>query len=580
MRMLLLSLLLAALPLLSAAAEGDDIREAHREAAQAYYDSYGEGMYLRGSVVQNDSPGEFEAWFLGEKWIVHQQFGSLEYYNLTSPEGVWDASNYTLPYELTPEDNPAVAVISLLADGTYLEEPHWSAFNYVGEEAGGYVFSFEPEGMIPVRVVLYADEEEPQYLQVMSTEMKLAPHDPDCYTHRNYYYYSVDEEGNFLLDRETGHDIDNDGETASFIEFVTEEVEFIDEFPELDFNFKRLPPGSKSLNLKQKVAIPVGIDRGYFMVPLTFEGSDETFRFIFDTGASTTLLTPEAADAAGLVYDLTVPTHGHGSKVDFKVGMLKTASIGEAGSEDVAPLEGFVATRIPEDNTDLLGLLEMYGAAGILGNSLLHQYVVTFDHPNAQIIVHPPQLFNPLADVHEQSIVFQLDVEDLLYTDALLNGEIAGEVVIDTGMQDDLALLRETVDYHGIELEKLDQTESMVVGGRQSFDRVLVPSFQMGPFELTDQLASLTNDDRGTLSARGLLGFVGVSMFYDTRVTLDLFGQNMFVEPPQGAMPLPEDGTAPEEDGEGGAAEDGGEADSGYDAEGEEDGSELPVDIG
>jgi hypothetical protein len=538
MNRLLIILALVLAPFAAHAVDGEALKAAHREAAQKYLDSYEKGLHMAGTVQQNDSTGTFSAYYLNDRWFVQQAFGDLEYYNLTSPDGMWDGSNYTLPYELTAKDNPAVAVVSLLADGTYLEEPYWSAFNYVGEEAGGYVFTFAPEGMIPVKVVLFADEDDPEYLQIMSTELKLAPNDPDCYTHRTYYYYKVDDQGRFLLERETGRDIDSQGQTENFIEFDTETVEAISALPDLGYNFRRIPPGGVSLNQTAPATIPVDVTNQYFVIPVTFAGSDKTWHFILDTGASTTLMTPAAAETAGMTYSLTVPTHGHGSKVDFKVGLCKTATLGEAGSAAQMPLAGFVATRIPDDKQDLLKLLAMYGVDGIMGNSPLHQYVITFDHPNSQIIVYPPQLFNPGQDVHPQSVVFELDTEDLIYTKALLNHDIEGDVVIDTGMQDDLSLLEETVNAHGLKLEKVSEKDATVVGGTRTFNQVMVPSFAIGPFELTNQIASLTNDDRGTMAARGLLGFIGVTMFFDTRVTLDLFGERMYVEPPAGAESL------------------------------------------
>ena len=106
-----------------------------------------------------------------------------------------------------------------------------------------------------------------------------------------------------------------------------------------------------------------------------------------------------------------------------------------------------------------------------------------------------------------------------------------GEVVIDTGLQLDLALLSETLEYNGIELEKKFSSESTVVGGVRSFDFVNVPSFDIGPLHLENKIASMSSDDRGTMSGRFLLGYVGVFFFGDQRVTLDLFNQKMYIEP-------------------------------------------------
>jgi predicted aspartyl protease len=431
---------------------------------------------------------------------------------------------------------------------------------FEGEDAGGYNFRFEPPGMPSVDLVLYSDPEEQQYLQIMSSEIALAETDPTSIRHRSFYYYEFDDNGRILTSRETGREIDNEGETVNFMDFIVTGHTLIGERPaELAVDTSRKPIGTASETLPEPVAIPVDVDNGYFLVPMNFAGSDETFLFLFDTGATAGLFSPAAAEAAGLTSDLAVTGHGHGSRSNFELGLCTTASIGEAGAADQAPLAGFPATRISEENTAVLDALEWYGAAGILGISPLYQYVVGFDHMNKQIICYPPSLFDKDANLDKPNLELWLDVEDLVYAQGRLSDQIEGEVIIDTGLQQDLAILRETAEANGLNLEKIDERNSTVLGGVRSFDYVKVPSFELGPLRMENKVASLTDDDRGSLSARGLLGFVGITMFFGVRVTIDLFDQRMYIEDPlgsglfEGLLPgedAPVDEAAPEE-GEG-----------------------------
>jgi hypothetical protein len=536
--------LLAALllPAFATAAEGDEIKAEHRTAAQAYLDAQEPGVTMRGAIQRNATTGSFVAYHYDEAWLVRQEFGPIVWLGYTGPEGSWSGSNYGLPYEVTPEDSPANAALELLTSGEYMDDKYWEYFNYVDEDAGGYNFTFTPPDLPPVAVVLYSDPQDPEYLQVMSLSLKLAPHDDNCITYRTYYHYQTDDQGRLLTEKETGRELDPKGETANFVEYKVDETEWPSERPaEMTFDFQRQPFSKSAAALTEPVTIPTSTDNGYFMVPMTFAGSNETFWFIWDTGASSSLFSPAAAEAAGVEPVIELPTYGHGSSANFSLGMCSTAALGKVGGEQ-APLDGFVTTLVPEDN-DLIKIFASYGASGLLGVAPLHQYVATFDQPDGTITLTPPQLFDGDQLITPHTYVMDLDVEDLIYSPAVVNDTLDGEVVIDSGLAvpQDLALLRETMEWNKVEMTKVGQNNSTVVGGSQNFDLVTIPSFELvashipenhGPLRMSNTVATLSEDDHGSLSGRGLLGFVGMTMFIDVKVTLDLFGQKMYYEVP------------------------------------------------
>lgn len=577
------SVLLALTPAM--AEEAGEIKAAHRAAALSYFDAIHAGIMLEGTVLRNDSPGRFKACYFDKAWLVKQTFGEMVWYGYTGPESSWSGSNYSLPYIVEPEDNPANASLELLTSGKYLDDPYWEHFHYKGEDAGGYNFQFSPTNLPTVDIVLYSDPSEPFYLQIMSMEVAMAEDDGECVSYRGFTYYKQDEEGRVLTSRETGRELDANNETINFVEFIVEDISWPNTQPaDMGFEFSRQPFSKPAATVKAPIDIYTNTEKAYFLVPVNFSGVDETFWFILDTGASSSLFAPSAADAAGLVPSLTLPTHGHGSRAEFAVGLCTTASIGEAGDEAQVPLDGFTATAIPEDS-EVLMALEFYQAAGILGVAPLHQYVTTFDYAGETVTFIPPHLFDVNSVMTPHTYVIDLDVEDLIYCPAVVGDKHAGEVVIDSGLQEDLALLRETLDYYKVDLDVIDERNNTVVGGIQSFDYVVAPSFELTvaeipedhrPLRMEGAMASLTSDDYGTMSARKLLGFVGMTLFFDVKVTIDLFNQKLYYEVPED-MVLSEDALAAQLTS--GSDEEGDDVETDEDSE-QDQHTKLPVDIG
>jgi ribosomal protein L12E/L44/L45/RPP1/RPP2 len=530
--LLLLPLLLAAAP--ARPTSGDAVRQQHKAAAQKYFDSLARGVKLTGTISENGSPGRFTAIYAGGEWVVRQEFGDLVGMNYDGPRGQWSGSNYSLPYENDAAGNPASACLNLLTGGKYLEEPHWSRFTYVDDTAGGFNFLFTPEGLPSAEVVLYDDPGAPEHLQIMSVTLRLSPSDPDSNTYRSFYYYKQAADGNLYTARETGREIDARGETSSFSEFTVEKVEPASSIPaDQMFNFERKAPAAATL--AAPVDIPVDVGSGYFIIPLTFPGSDRTWTFIFDSGASASLFTPEAAAAAGLQASVNVPAHGHGGRVDFQMGLVKSASVGrhDAAPSQRVPLAPFPCARVNETNTDVLKAFESYGVGGILGVAILHQYVATFDNFESKVTFIPQTQFDG-ASLPRPNLELWLDTEDLIYFTGYISDNaraepLRGQVVLDTGLQQKLSILEETVNATGLQFEKVRSRNNTVLSGLKKFDYVKIPRFDVAVLTWNDVEAALTSDDKGTLSARGLIGFVGVPFFYGTRVTIDLFNQRMYV---------------------------------------------------
>ena len=123
------------------------LKDAHKVAAKKLLDVLNAGVVLKGTEVQNGTDGQFEAYFYQGSSLVREIFGQIQNQFYRGPEGAYAGTNFSLPYQVNPADSPADTVLNLLSDGTYLEDPYWSQFTYIGEVASGYVYYVSLKGV-------------------------------------------------------------------------------------------------------------------------------------------------------------------------------------------------------------------------------------------------------------------------------------------------------------------------------------------------------------------------------------------------------------------------------------------------
>jgi len=97
------------------------------------------------------------------------------------------------------------------------------------------------------------------------------------------------------------------------------------------------------------------------------------FRFILDTGASMTILTPEVAHRAGVSATKSAEGHGAGGKIAVALATVASFAVG-----------GAVQKNLDVAITDLASLSAVTGTAldGIIGYNFLKHYVVTIHYRN------------------------------------------------------------------------------------------------------------------------------------------------------------------------------------------------------
>lgn len=130
---------------------------------------------------------------------------------------------------------------------------------------------------------------------------------------------------------------------------------------------------------------------GTVFVPVVVNG--RPLRFIFDTGASISAVTPEVADALGLVPDGTTLVNG---TIPARLTMLKSLSVGSIVHRDVRA----AIVELPEERR----IDEHFD--GVLGLDILSQHDIAIDFPGNRFVFYPA---NHLAHSDELDKMIRID---------------------------------------------------------------------------------------------------------------------------------------------------------------------------
>ncbi len=127
-------------------------------------------------------------------------------------------------------------------------------------------------------------------------------------------------------------------------------------------------------------------DHGTVFVPVAVNG--RPLRFIFDTGASISAVTPAVAEALALVPNGSTMVNG---TIAARLTSLETLSVGSFQHHDVR----VAIVALPEERR----IDESFD--GVLGLDILSQYDVAIDFPRHRFVFYPPSRFAQSAAVDE-----------------------------------------------------------------------------------------------------------------------------------------------------------------------------------
>jgi hypothetical protein len=249
--------------------------------------------------------------------------------------------------------------------------------------------------------------------------------------------------------------------------------------------------------------------------------------FLFDTGASVTVLDSTFVAAAGL------PVQGH----------MQAAGAGASGSAAFTTLGSLAVRGADGDGVELhdlkvavMSVTPMFSRyfwgefAGIIGYDIIGRFVVTIDYDSSRLVLRDPKTFRWTG--REQALPMKLNgtVPSL---EAVLDGRYSGQFRLDVGSSS-------TVDVHtpfvkryalGKRLRGASEVAGAGFGGAFSSTLGRMRTMSIGPYAWRDPMVTLSRTNEGALASEDFAGNIGNRILERFRVTLDYDGRRVWLEP-------------------------------------------------
>jgi hypothetical protein len=249
--------------------------------------------------------------------------------------------------------------------------------------------------------------------------------------------------------------------------------------------------------------------------------------FIFDTGASITVIDSAYAASIGLEAQGNLQGQGAGATGSASLGSLETLRVEGADGDGVAL--GTVPIAVLSVNAALEPFF-WRPCAGILGFNFINQFVTEIDYDTKTLVLHDPKTFEYAGK--GEAIPMKLDgsVPTVAMT---LDGEYEGEFRVDVGSSATVDLHRPFVASHGID-EGVKKSVTVVSGGFGGTftSRVTrMKSIQIGPYSWKQPVVSLSGAETGALASADYAGNIGNRILERFKLTFDYERRVLWLEP-------------------------------------------------
>jgi predicted aspartyl protease len=254
-----------------------------------------------------------------------------------------------------------------------------------------------------------------------------------------------------------------------------------------------------------------GSKQALILVPVFVHGRGP-YSFVMDTGATTTVVSNELADALALPRGEKQDGRGAAGKMTLVESRLLSLTVGHQTLDS-----------LPVSVTDLSFLGRAMGEQvdGALGHSFLKHFVMTLDYATNGLTLRRP-VGSRERGLDEREIAFRwANAEDpLLVVPTLVNERGPYDFALDTGASRTVISLELAAEF-GLTTEKISQMTAG--GGNGTVSRVQLNSLAIGAAR-QENLAAAASDFLTQLNAElgsKLHGIVGYDFLRHYRVTLD-----------------------------------------------------------
>ncbi|HEX6732970.1 MAG TPA: aspartyl protease family protein [Pyrinomonadaceae bacterium] len=284
---------------------------------------------------------------------------------------------------------------------------------------------------------------------------------------------------------------------------------------------RKIPgPTAQFVSGRSALRIPLELDNNIILMRVRVNNS-QPLKFIFDTGASASVISPELAKQLGLKTEGRVRGTATGGSIE--ASMIKGVTLSVEGAKVSNQLIAAIS----------FGAISCFKFDGVLGYDFINQFVVEIDYTNSVMNLYDPKSFS-YSGKGEVIPISLADRTPLTNAKIVLEaGEpIVANLVVDTGGDGTFVINSPFVDRHKL-VEAIPKTiDGSSVGAGVEQKRLLgrVKAVQLGRLIIENPTVALARDTEGTGASDDNHGIIGGEIFRRFKVILDYSRKQMILE--------------------------------------------------
>jgi hypothetical protein len=268
--------------------------------------------------------------------------------------------------------------------------------------------------------------------------------------------------------------------------------------------------------------IPLEIDNNIILMRVSVNGSTP-FKFIFDTGASHSILNSSRVRELGLKTEGQVSGDATGGVIQgsFVHGVSLSVEGAKVSNQSIG---AFPLPTIPGFEFD-----------GVIGYDFIKQFVVEIDYENKIINLYEPRTFRYSGKGHVISLILAGRRIPLVRTKIIVEGRapVAGKLEVDTGGDGTFIINSPFVKKHRLAeaISETIQGNGRGAGGEEKRLFGRVKAIQFGSVIINEPPVGLSQGTVGTSASEENDGRIGGEVFRRFKVILDYSRRQMILEP-------------------------------------------------
>ena len=279
----------------------------------------------------------------------------------------------------------------------------------------------------------------------------------------------------------------------------------------------RFTPGHSSIR------VPIELANDLIVLKVRVNGS-RPLHFIFDTGASISVIDPQTAKALGLRAKGKLSLDATGGSVQS--GLIGPVSLSLAG---VTVFKQALATIDLDAFAPLFG----YKIDGIIGHDFINNFVVEIDYGAGLMSLYETGSYK-YAGAGESIPIELVEKTPFVPVRIVLNGReaIEGKFEVDTGATGILNLNTQFVNKHKMLETLTTQTQSKLggAGGSAEAVKARVPAVALGRFIVKNPLVVFAQGTEGSEGSAEYDGELGAGFFSQFKMILDYSRSQIILE--------------------------------------------------